>query len=341
MVAVVIGVVGLAGCRGADNEPGTADLQAGETLSFEFSGRAATVGDEDIPASAIADALAAFRASPAALEAAFGEKSLNQQGSDQPKPTIVASVLSTEISARVIVAEVKARSLAVTENARSVAATQINATFNASLDSQAVFREALADRYANYVTLDQALAGSPNEVDIRARFDADPTVYEEACARHVLVKTETEANEVAAQLRGGADFEALATAKSADPGSAAQGGSLGCQARGMYVAAFETAVWDGAVGQLQGPIKTDFGYHLIVVDRRGPRSFEAAHDDVAQDLAPEPFAALGAWLADQLTATTITVDARFGTWDASSGQVTPLGASANTLSLNPASSAPK
>lgn len=336
-----VALLGVTACGGSDNDADNASVDAGDTVTYEFSGKAATVGDQAIPASDIAEALEAFRTSPPALEAAFGEKSLDQDGSDQPKPKIVASLLSTEISARVILAEVKARGLSVTENARSVADTQIKATFNTTLDTQAGFREALADRYANYVTLDQALAGAPTAADIRARYDADPTVYDQACARHVLVKTEAEANDLAALLRAGADFVALATAKSADPGSAAQGGSLGCQSRGVYVEAFEKAVWDGTIGELQGPVKTDFGYHLIVVDSRGPRTFEAALDDVAQDMAPEPFAALGAWLAQKLAATDISVDARFGTWDPSSGQVTPVGVTAATLALNPARNAPK
>ncbi|MFN0027267.1 MAG: peptidylprolyl isomerase [Acidimicrobiales bacterium] len=331
-------LAGLTACGGSDEGPDQATVGTGDAVTFEFSGQAATVGTETIPAATIEEALDAFRASPAALQAAFGETSLDQDGSDQPKANIVASVLSTEISASVILAEVKARGLTVTDGARNVAATQIKATFNATLDSQAAFRDALADRYANYVTLDEALAGRPSEADIKARYDADPSVYDEACAGHVLVKTEAEAIDLAAQLRAGADFAALATAKSADPGSAAQGGSLGCQSRGMFVEAFEKAVWDGPVGQLQGPIKTEFGYHLIQVERRGPRAFDVAHDDVAQDLAPDPFAALGAWLGEKLSATDITVDARFGTWDSTTGQVTPVGVSASTLPLSSAGS---
>ncbi|MCC6434333.1 MAG: peptidylprolyl isomerase [Acidimicrobiales bacterium] len=316
-------------------------MEALQPITFEFSGDAATVNGEAIAAGTLADALEVFRAAPAALQAAFKEAELNQAGSDQPKPAIVANLLSTEISVKLIEEEVARRGLAVEANARTIGETQVKASFGDSLADQPDYEQELIDRYAMFVALDMALAGpGPDEAALRAAYDQDPAKYDRACAAHILVETEERANTLLAQLRAGADFAELAAANSTDPGSGAAGGELGCQARGVYVEQFEAAVWDGPLNEVQGPIRTDFGYHLIVVSERGPRTFEEARDDIADELGPAPFSALGSWLEAALPKATITVDARFGTWDSAAGQVVPVGVSAEGLELGPAGSGP-
>ncbi len=309
---------GLAACRGNEGPQDAGSATTASMIGFEFSGDAADVDGAAVPAQVIAEALAVFEAAPEVLKVAFGESSLNQAGSDQPNPAIVANVLTTEIAVRVIAAEVTRRGLPVTDNAKALADTQMQAYFGTALESQVAYRQLLADRYALYVTLDQGLqAGPPTEVALQAEYDKDPAAYDRACAHHVLVASAEEAN-------------------SADKASAALGGDLGCQGRRMYVEAFEQAVWEGEVGVVQGPIKTEFGYHLIRVDRRGSRSFEEARTDVGEALAPQPFAALGAWLGTTLAQAAVTVDPRFGTWDPATGQVNPLGvATGKGLSINP------
>jgi hypothetical protein len=68
---------------------------------------------------------------------------------------------------------------------------------------------------------------------------------------------------VLAQLRGGAPFARLATEKSDDRGTAANGGSLGLVGRGVLVKAFEDAAWALQPGQMSGLVETPFGYHII------------------------------------------------------------------------------
>lgn len=93
--------------------------------------------------------------------------------------------------------------------------------------------------------------------------DAKPQT--EYHASHILVATEEEAKALKDQLAGGADFAELAKAKSTDTGSGAQGGDLGWFGLGMMVKPFEDAVVAAKVGEVTGPVKTDFGYHLILV----------------------------------------------------------------------------
>jgi len=74
-----------------------------------------------------------------------------------------------------------------------------------------------------------------------------------------------EANRIYQELLNGADFSQMAMQYSKDPGSAKNGGDLGWFGKGMMVAEFEAAAFNGKVGEIQKPIKTSFGYHIILV----------------------------------------------------------------------------
>lgn len=93
--------------------------------------------------------------------------------------------------------------------------------------------------------------------------DAKPQT--EYNAAHILVETEEEANAIKAELAAGGDFAEIAKAKSTDTGSGANGGDLGWFGLGMMVKPFEDAVVAAKVGELTGPVKSEFGYHLIMV----------------------------------------------------------------------------
>ena len=84
-------------------------------------------------------------------------------------------------------------------------------------------------------------------------------------ASHILVRGEGEAYVILKAFREGKSFEELAKEKSLCP-SRKRGGSLGWFGRGQMVKEFETAAFGGKKGQVLGPIKTQFGYHLIRVD---------------------------------------------------------------------------
>ncbi len=85
-------------------------------------------------------------------------------------------------------------------------------------------------------------------------------------ARHILVKTEKEATDIIAKLKGGAKFEELAKA-SQDPGSAANGGDLDWAAPGNYVKPFADAMVALKDGQVTDkPVQSQFGYHVIKLE---------------------------------------------------------------------------
>ncbi len=79
---------------------------------------------------------------------------------------------------------------------------------------------------------------------------------------HILVKTEQEIQEIIEDLHRGVDFAKLAQQKSMCP-SGKRGGDLGIFGRGMMVKPFEKAAFELEKGHLSGPVKTEFGWHVI------------------------------------------------------------------------------
>ena len=84
-------------------------------------------------------------------------------------------------------------------------------------------------------------------------------------ASHILVKTETEAWACLTYLKEGKTFEQLAMERSLCP-SKRKGGNLGLFGRGQMVKEFETACFNGKKGHVVGPIKTQFGWHIIKIN---------------------------------------------------------------------------
>jgi peptidyl-prolyl cis-trans isomerase C len=91
---------------------------------------------------------------------------------------------------------------------------------------------------------------------------------EEVRARHILVETEDEAKAVVDQLKGGADFAALAKEKSKDPGSAQNGGELDFMGKNELVPEFAEVAFKMYPGQTSNPVKTQFGWHVIKLEEK-------------------------------------------------------------------------
>ena len=136
----------------------------------------------------------------------------------------------------------------------------------------------------DYLLLTQDAIASQIKVDpaeVRQAYDTNSKQYttnEERRASHILIavkkdasdadkaKAKQKATELAAKARANPDaFATLAKENSQDPGSASQGGDLGSFSRGAMVKPFEDAVFGAKVGDIVGPVETDFGYHVIKV----------------------------------------------------------------------------
>lgn len=89
-----------------------------------------------------------------------------------------------------------------------------------------------------------------------------------ARARHILVPSEKECLDLKQKLENGAEFESLAKQHSTCP-SGRSGGDLGEFGPGQMVKEFDQVVFNEEVGKVHGPVKTQFGYHLLEITSRG------------------------------------------------------------------------
>ncbi len=123
-----------------------------------------------------------------------------------------------------------------------------------------------------------------SEEEARKYFTENRSNYdlpEEVEARHILVETEAEAEEIVALLNDGADFAELAEEHSLDNSNKDQGGYLGFFGRGRMVPEFEEIAFSLEVGELSDPVGTDFGFHIIEVLARNEGE-EASYEDVSE-----------------------------------------------------------
>ncbi len=159
-------------------------------------------------------------------------------------------------------------------------------------------------RNVNVIVFDPARFAAtmkPSEEQLRRAYSDNIDSYriaERARVRHILFKTQGKAEgedakmkalaeSVMKQIQGGAKFDDLAKKYTEDPGSAPNGGDIGFITRGQTVKNFEEASFNSPLKQLVGPVKTEFGYHLIEVLERqqaGQMSFEQVRPQIEQEV---------------------------------------------------------
>ncbi|HKJ84147.1 MAG TPA: peptidylprolyl isomerase [Mariprofundaceae bacterium] len=145
----------------------------------------------------------------------------------------------------------------------------------------------------------------PAEEKIRAYYKAhksDFSVPAQVHVRHILVGTKKQAGAMIRKLKHGADFAALATAHSLDDGSKARGGDLNWFPRGVMVKSFEKAAFGlKKPGDISGPIKTKYGWHVIELLGKRPasqKSLAEVREDIVNILKQKD---LSAWEDGLLT----------------------------------------
>ncbi len=169
------------------------------------------------------------------------------------------------------------------------------------------------------------------EDDLRRLYAENESRYatpETRRARHILVDDEKTAQDLLAQLSAGGDFAALAAANSKDSVSAANGGDLGFATRETFVAPFADALFGMQVGETVGPVKTQFGYHLIQLEAIEPgrtRTFEEARLELEaqyrREQAADKFGDAQEQLQVRVEQPGVTLDALAKEFSLSTGQV--------------------
>jgi peptidyl-prolyl cis-trans isomerase D len=165
------------------------------------------------------------------------------------------------------------------------------------------FSQVKAEVKATDAEAEALMAKSPERIekfynDNAFRYDKKKRVR----ARHILIKAEEKApeaesdaakkriEELAARVKGGEDFGKLATENSDDPGSKAKGGDLDFFGEGVMAKPFEEAAFALKPGEISGPVRTRFGWHLIKVEAvEEPKKIplEEARLGIARELAEE------------------------------------------------------
>jgi parvulin-like peptidyl-prolyl isomerase len=233
---------------------------------------------------------------------------------------LVMRHLNDEAAARLKVsvtqAEIDARYREFADQAQGEANLQKQAAQNgiAKTDIKTVVRDfVLTEKLGAKV-----IASKPvTDAVVAAEYKKNEASYDQVRLQHILVKEEKLANDILTQLRGGADFAALAKRYSTDPGSKDAGGIYDFAPRGQYVKPFEDAAFSTPAGQLvPQPVKTDFGFHVMKVLGRKKVTLAEAAPEIKQRLTAQgQEKALPDYLRELTDELGISVNPRFGRWD--------------------------
>jgi parvulin-like peptidyl-prolyl isomerase len=158
---------------------------------------------------------------------------------------------------------------------------------------------------ANVLFRDMSANLKIEDADVQKYYDEHKNEYERVKARHILIRTkgsaapaggkkeltDEEALEKTKALRArivaGEDFAAIAKAESDDTGSGANGGDLNSFGHGQMVPPFEKAAFAQPVGQVGEPVKSQFGYHLILVEKHESKTLDEVRPEIEKKLRPE------------------------------------------------------
>jgi len=167
--------------------------------------------------------------------------------------------------------------------------------------------EIVADQWLAQQIVNKEVREKPvDEAVLKAYYDKNQAQYDDVTARHILIRfkgsrvplragekelTDEEAlakaQDLKKKLDAGADFATLAKAESDDTGTGAKGGELGTFARGKMVPEFEQAAFAAEVGKVTDPVKSAFGYHLILVTDHKTLPFAEVKADIQRKIEPE------------------------------------------------------
>ena len=338
LAATVVLALALAACGGGDD-----DSASPTTSGRAAEGTAATVNGTEISAAQLQaelDAIAGNDAYVQQLETSGVSITDEAGGLDA---AFVAQVLDRQIFLTLVNAELSAQGIEPSESVVAAAREDVIAgvsgqeVFDAFPES---YQQQLVDWGAAALALQLSFIGldAVDDAALQAWYEANPDKFDEICVRHVLVETESDAQAALAELQSGADFAQVAAARSIDTTSGQEGGSLGCVGRGRFVSEFEDAAFAATPGELVGPVQTEFGYHLIIVDQHNSRSLDDLGDDLLPTILASSDAPFGEFVDATVTGADVQVDPRYGTWNPTSAtgpRTEPPGTESTTTTAAP------
>jgi PPIC-type PPIASE domain len=200
--------------------------------------------------------------------------------------------------------------------------------FKAQLSDAGVTRaqfEAFAGRLFLVNAVQQAVVKDRlDEAALRDAYQANLAQFTTLEVEHILVADKADAERIAAEVTP-ATFAKTAKNESIDTQSGAQGGSLGSFSEAQFQTQFDpdfvAATLALQPGEISGPIKTQFGYHVIRLVRRDVAPFEDVRPQLEANQATTVF---DDWFTEQIGTTNVDVNPRFGRFDQDTGEVLPI-----------------
>ncbi len=250
---------------------------------------------------------------------------------EKQRAEITKTVIEQLITQRLIMQEARKRNSVATDkdvDGQLVAIRQrfpSESEFNAALArnnlTMTTLRELIRVQLSQRKVAEAVAQGTVTDEEVRKQFDGNHSLYDKPAqikVSHILFRISEKGQEAVAaakariareKLNDGAKFEDVAKRSSEDPGSAERGGDLGYVSKGTMVKEFEQAAWALKPGETSGPVRTQYGLHIIRVYDVKPAEkaeFEKVKNEIREQLlASKREKAFEAWIDQQRKAATI------------------------------------
>lgn len=261
-------------------------------------------------------------------------------GEDEARRQLEQSYLASLISRNVLEAAAKTEGVEVTDDEVT---TQIE-TIKKNFKTDEEFTKALVDEGVDEAELPDLIRGqileaklhqkvvdsaTAPQADVSAYYDNHIDDYRQIRVSHILLKKKPLAQQLSAQLQSTpapqrkALFVRLAKKHSTDPTTGPKGGDLGLAPASKYVPLFAAAIEALDVNEVSDPVKTQFGYHVILVTERVTKSFEQVRASIERQLAgAQGDKTWSEYIKNAYEAADIRVNPRYGVLDISTRQIT-------------------
>jgi parvulin-like peptidyl-prolyl isomerase len=299
-----------------------------------FDPAAAVVNGDKIPVDEVSAGLDRF-------EQTQEFERLAAQGDTQSiKRQFEQGYLSQLIRRAVLTPKAEEMDIEVTDEEVQQRIDQLKADF----PSDAAFQETLKEQGLDLAQLEQLVADSileeqirlevtadagPSEEELQRYYEERSDSFEETEVSHILVDSRDLAAVVTKQLKAAPrkelkkTFKRLARDFSTDKATAREGGDLGYTAPGDLVPQFSNAMRRLQVGEISDPVRTEFGWHVILVTDRRIQPFEDVRDRIEEEIGGEAEEeAWTEWVVDAYRDADVRVNPRYGELDLETGQVT-------------------
>lgn len=268
----------------------------------------------------------------------------NTEIPEDQKVEVARQVIGQLIEEELVRQETARRRIAVTPTDVSKRIDELRARFpsaaefDAALEREQLTLASLGDRVReilNEERLKEQLAGGAEipEADVREAYEQTKARFQEFRVRQILFQVRDAAGEqtalakardAAADLRGGADFAALAARISEDAETKDRGGDLGFRTLDDLTPQIAQTAAQMRVGQISEPVQSPLGYHVFRLEGKRTTPFERVREPIQAQLRQQRLdEALSEWLSTGYRRASIVVNPRYGDWDPRTQRIVP------------------